>query len=288
MTKNLAALRKTRKRAMLQAMMRICVIVLSFYVGFGLLLYTCQRFFVYPGSFFGDAGARAQDVAELRFKTSDGLEAFGWYAPPSDAAKPLILFFHGNGITISTFYPKAKYYMDMGYGAFICEYRGYSGRAGKPTEQGLYNDADACLNALKEKGHEPKNMVYYGESLGTGVAVNLAAENPPKGVVLESAYSSVRDVAEINYGIYPVDWMLDDKFDSIGKIEKVKAPLLIVHGVVDGVIPFGESRRLFDKANQPKQFAGLKRGDHNDLYEHGAGQVIGGWLDKLVKADKPQ
>lgn len=288
MTGDLKTLRATRRRAMMQAMTRICVIVLSIYVGLGLLLFFGQRAFIYPGQYFGSVGTPAQEgikgPIDLRFKTADGLELHAWYTPVRDPGKPVILFFHGNGMHIKAFYPKANFYIEQGYGAFICEYRGFGGNPGKPTEQGLYNDAEACLATLKEKASQ--DVVYYGESLGTGVAVNLSLKHPPKGIVLESPYSSVVDVAKNTYGWYPVDMMVDDKFDSIGKIDQIKVPVLIVHGKIDNLIPFKLGQRLFEKANRPKELHAISGGAHEDLYSFGAGDLISNWLDKLVKGDK--
>ncbi|MEZ0261840.1 MAG: alpha/beta hydrolase [Alphaproteobacteria bacterium] len=292
MTEDLAALKARRHKAMMQGSFRLCVMALLVYVILGVLLYTFQRSFLYPGTYLPPVGTPSQEgikgLVDLRFPTADGLEGHAWYAPARDAGKPVILFLHGNGITIKSFYPKAKIYLDKGYGAFLCEYRGFGGRPGKPTEDGLYIDADACLAALKEQGHAAPEVVYLAESLGTGIAVNLSVKNPPRALILETPYSSVVDVAKLNYGWYPVDWMLEDKFDSISRIEKVKTRILIVHGNADGVIPFGEGKRLFDKAGQPKELHAIARGGHNDLYYYGAGDIITGWLDKLVKEDKAQ
>lgn len=292
MTGDLKALRATRRRAMMQAAMRICVMALSFYVVFGIILYTCQRFFLYPGQYVSDMGTPLQEgfgnFTDLHFPTADGLQGRAWYAPARDAGKPVIVFFHGNGVNIKGFAPKAQFYTDKGYGGFICEYRGFGGRSGKPTEQGLFNDAEACVSALKEKGYNSRDLVYHGESLGTGVVVHLSLGHPPRGIVLETPYSSVLDLAKTNYGWYPVDWMLEDKFDSISKIGKIKVPLLVVHGKSDAVIPYSEGQRLFDKANRPKELHAITGGGHNDLYEFGAGDIISGWLDKQIKEDKAQ
>lgn len=262
---------------------RVCSVLLALYVGVGVLLYAFQRDFIYPSrALLAPVGTPAEEnvagLEDLRFPTVDGLQLHAWYAPARDPAKPVILFFHSNGSNIKGFYPKAKVYQDKGFGVFLCEYRGYGGNPGAPTEQGLYNDATACLFELKAKGHEAWNIVYYGHSLGTGVAVDLAVRYQPRALVLESPYSSAVDIAKIRYGLYPVDWMMRDKYDSIGKIDKVKSRIFIVHGENDELIPFNSGARLFDKAKQPKAFYAIAGGRHTDLYKLGAGDVIADWL----------
>ncbi|MEZ0261839.1 MAG: alpha/beta hydrolase [Alphaproteobacteria bacterium] len=218
-------------------------------------------------------------LTDVRFLTVDGLQLHAWYTPPRDMGKPTILFLHGNSSNIKGFYPKAKIYIERGYGAFLCEYRGYGGNPGEPTEQGLYNDAEACLFALRDKGYGSWNLVYFGQSLGTGAAVDLAVKHPPKALVLESPYSSATAVAKLSYPLYPIDWMLQDKFDSISKIDKVKSRLFLVHGEADSLIPVREAARLFDKANSPKQFYSIAGGGHNDLYRRKVDGIIADWLE---------
>lgn len=261
----------------------LSVTVLAIYVGLGVLLFAYQRDFIYPNrAQFAPVGTPEEEnvagMTDLRFQTVDGLELHGWYTPARDADKPLILFFHSNGSNMKGFYPKAKVYIDKGFGAFLCEYRGYGGNPGEPSEQGLYNDAQACLFALKAKGHEPSGIVYYGHSLGTGVAVDLASKYPPRALILESAYSSVIDMAKFRYGWYPVQWMLLDKFDSHAKIDKIKSRIFFVHGEQDETIPFTSGTKLFDKAVQPKAFHAIANGRHTDLYRLGAGDIVANWL----------
>jgi fermentation-respiration switch protein FrsA (DUF1100 family) len=271
-----------KRQAVIRILVRVLGMALAIYVIFGALMYFKQRDFLYPGQHLASVGTPKErgikELSNIPFITPDGLSLHGWFAPARDFGKPVILFFHGNGSNIAGFWPKAKLYVDKGFGVFLCEYRGYGGNPGSPTEEGLYNDAQGCLFALQDKGYGPWNLVYYGESLGSGVAVDLAVKHPPKALVLECPYSSVTEVAKLSYYMYPVDWLMRDRFDSIGKIGKLKSRLFIVHGESDGLIPHVQAVRLYDKAPQPKEFHSIKGGDHNDLYAFGAGDIIADWL----------
>jgi fermentation-respiration switch protein FrsA (DUF1100 family) len=158
--------------------------------------------------------------------------------------------------------------LDAGFGLFLAEYRGYGGNAGKPDEEGLTADARAVMSYLAENGIAPSRLIVFGESLGGGPAVKMAVEVPVVGLVLESPYTSIADVAQAHYWYLPARWLVLDRWDSAGRISALRAPLLIIHGENDRVVPIRFGRRLFDLAPEPKQALFVPGAGHNDLFDH--------------------
>jgi fermentation-respiration switch protein FrsA (DUF1100 family) len=254
------------------------------YVLKGAALYAFQRKFLYvPPMRPVTATEKGITVAEP--VTADGLHLKAWFVPPK-GGKPVVLSFHGNGDDLMSSALVMPYFRGRGYGVMLCEYRGYSENPGTPDEEGLYADGRACIGWLKLHGYGADKLVLHGHSLGTGVAVQMASEIQPKFLILESAFTSIVEMAGAKYPAYPVNLMVRDRFDSLSKIGKVKSDLLMVHGALDGLIPIEMGRRLFDAASKPKTFISVKDGGHNDLYLHGGGEIIADWLDKQVKASK--
>jgi uncharacterized protein len=258
--------------------------LLFLYFGLLLILFFVQRQFMYfpdvtrPSPVvFGVADMKAAEVT-----TSDGLKLAGWYKAPPDAGKPVVILFHGNAGNIGMRNFKARLLIDAGYGALLAEYRGYGGNPGKPTEQGLYADAQAYLAWLEKQGFPPSRVVLYGESLGTGVAVQMAAEKPDyKGLILETPFSSVVSLAQKIYFFAPAWLLVRDRYDNVAKIGKIKVPLLVLHGSIDAVVPYYQGKRLFDAANEPKKMETFPLGNHNDLYNCGAGAKVLSFLGNL-------
>lgn len=217
----------------------------------------------------------AENIVEIvRVTTQDGLDLEGWYIAPQAQNKPVIVDFHGNAGHYGHRLPKMAGFVRAGYGLLLAEYRGYGGNPGKISEQGLYDDARAYMDWLAAKGLEQGQTVLYGESLGTGVAVQMATEHSVSAVVLESPYSSIAEVAQSIYFFMPVKWLMKDQFQSTGKIAAVKAPLLIIHGAKDTTIPIRFARKLYQAALQPKSFVALEEAGHNNIYEYGAEERI--------------
>jgi len=167
----------------------------------------------------------------------------------------------------------------------LVSYRGYAGNPGTPTEEGLYADGRAALGFLAERGIGPGGVVLYGESLGSGVAVDVArqqaASEPVAAVILESPFSSIADVAQTHYPFVPARWLVKDRFDSVAKIAAIGTPLLILHGGRDRVVPQRFGRRLFAAAAQPKENRWFDEAGHSDLYSHGAAQVATAFIERV-------
>lgn len=202
---------------------------------------------------------------EISVRTDDGLNLKAWYAPATSKACTIV-FFHGNGDSLLTSSQIANPYIAAGYGFLVAEYRGYSGLPGSPTEAGLYADASADLRGLKARGVDEQHVILYGHSLGTGVAVEMATEFHPEGVMLLAPYLSIPKAAQSQYPFLPASLMALDRFDNEERIELVHAPLLIANGDQDGVIPPSQGRKLYSIANEPKEFHSLAGRGHNDAF----------------------
>ncbi len=216
---------------------------------------------------FGLAGGPAAinlPYEDVYFKTQDGVTLNGWFIP-KEGARYTLLFCHGNAGNISHRLSKIEMLHHLGINIFIFDYRGYGKSAGRPSEKGLYRDADAAYGYLIEtKGISKENIIAYGESLGGAVAVELASHKELKALIVEEAFTSVADVAKTIYPFLPKG-VLSSKFDSVSKIKDIRAPKLIIHSRDDEIIPFRMGKMLFDAAAQPKEFA-IIHGSHNTAY----------------------
>lgn len=249
------------------------------YCGFIVFLYMSQRNFIY----FPDpnrpspSAYGATDMEVIRVTTEDGLQLEGWYKAPQ-GGKPVIVVFHGNASHQGMSAQKIRPFLKAGYGALLPAYRGYAGNPGHPSEEGLYRDADAFVRWLTADRAVPeKNIVLYGESLGTGVAVEMAARtfSSIRALVLESPYTNFVDMARRQYFFIPfLSHLVRDRYDTLEKIGMVRAPLLIVSGGRDMVVPSQMGQDVFDAANDPKTIIDIPQAGHNDLYAFGAGEKI--------------
>lgn len=210
--------------------------------------------------------------------TNDGLTITSWYAPPRDAAKPIIVFFQGNAGHSGHRSFKVRPWLGEGYGVLMVGYRGYGSNAGSPTEKGLYRDARSVMDSLKDRGVIGSSLVLFGESLGTGVAVQMATEYSVAGLVLESPYSSTTDVGAWRYPFLPVRYLMWDKYESIDKIGNVHVPLLLMHGVADKVIPIQFGKKLFAAANEPKRALYMPNLGHDTVYNDEAREAVSHFL----------
>ena len=206
-------------------------------------------------------------IQDIRLTTADGERLVAWYLPPR-SGKPLILYFDGNGGVLSRQTDRWRAIASAGAGFLAVGYRGYSGSSGHPTEAGLHEDARAAYAWVAAR-YPVSAIVIQGHSLGTGVAVRLAAERPTRALILESPFTSTVDVAERWMPILPVRLFIWDRFMSRDWISHVHYPVMVIHGDKDGVIDFSFGQRLFDLANLPKTFVRMPGGGHDDLVGRG-------------------
>lgn len=253
------------------------------YVAMLALLYIKQREMMYPRNAARAeiASANLPGVEEAALTAADGEKLIAWVVPPRDG-KPVLLFFHGNAGNFGRPIRQMRFraLTEDGTGLFAVNYRGYGGSTGSPSEDGLAQDARAAYAAAVAR-FGAERLVGYGESLGTGVVLKLAAEAPLEAVILEAPYLSTAAVAQQLYPYIPVGLVMHDQFHSDQVIGKVKAPLLILHGQRDGVIPFSQGEALFGLANPPKRFVRFPEGNHENLPAHGSVPEIRRFLADL-------
>lgn len=254
----------------MQTLKSVLLIALACYVGLVALMYVVQRALMYfpYAERMAPADADFPQAAEVELKTADGVRVFAWTVPPKPG-RPVIVYFHGNGGSLAHRVLRFRRLVDDGTGLVALSYRGYGGSQGSPTEDGLIADGRAALDFARATYPDAK-ILLWGESLGTGVAVAIAAETDVAAVILEAPFTSAADVAFSAYPFIPVSLLMKDQFRSDGRIGKVRAPLLIMHGARDRVVPYRLGERLFALANEPKQFVRFADGGHEDLdrYDH--------------------
>ena len=194
--------------------------------------------------------------------TEDGVRLHGWYIP-RHGSKQALLFFHGNAGNISHRGASVEIFHRLGLNVFIFDYRGYGKSQGKPDEKGLYKDARAAWRYLsKERGFDQEKIILFGRSLGGAVAAKLAAEIQPGGLILESTFSSAKDVANAVFPVLSRLIFLRYDFDTAAHVRRVACPVLVLHSPDDEIIPFRLGEKVFQAANEPKSFVKM-RGDHN-------------------------
>ena len=200
-------------------------------------------------------------LEDVTLDTADGFRLRAWYWP---GTRPITLvIFHGNGGNRLHRLDWAVGFHRRGFGVFLLDYRGYGGSEGSPTEEGLYLDGEATVRWLEAKG--AGKLVYVGESLGSGVAVEMAVRQPPAALIVQSGFSSAVDVARNAYPFLPVGLLMKDRYENADKIGKVKSPCLFIHGEKDRIVPVDLGRRLFERASEPKEIFLLPAADHNHL-----------------------
>ena len=218
-------------------------------------------------------------------ESADGLDLLSWYAK-GQPKEPIVVYLHGNAGNISSREHKVRPFLDVGFGVLLVGYRGFGINPGKPSEEGLYADARAAMSILDEIHDRGRPIILYGESLGTAVATNLAAElaragTPAAALILEAPFTSVISVAKYHYPFVPVKWLLKDHFDQASRISGILAPVLIFHGDQDKTIPIRLGKALFEKALMPKQSKWFEGAGHNDLFDFGAGELSVKFIQRL-------
>jgi hypothetical protein len=256
-------------------------IILAVLVGYGGLLgvmYVFQRALMYFPDPTRTPPARAglPQAEEVVLTASDGEKLIAWHVA-ARGEKPVVLYFHGNAGALNLRIHRFAWVIADGYGLLALSYRGYGGSTGEPSEDGLIRDARAAYDyaAARCPG---KHIVLFGESLGTGVATALAAEREIGGLILDAPYTSAADVGAAAYPFVPVRWMIKDTFRSDKRIAKVSAPVLVLHGERDRVVPIRFGEQVFALAHEPKRMVRFPAGNHVDLDDHGAIDAVKAFL----------
>jgi fermentation-respiration switch protein FrsA (DUF1100 family) len=222
------------------------------------------------------------EAEEVTLKASDGVPLVAWHVAPRDY-KPVIIYFHGNGGALRYRVGRFRKLISDGIGIVAVEYRGYGGSGGSPTEPGLIADGEAAY-AFAAAHYKTQQLVLWGESLGTAIAVRLAAERPVARVILEAPFTSAAAVADLRYWYLPIRLLMKDQYRSDAFIGRIIAPVLILHGVHDHTVPFAMGMRMFELTKAPKHIVRFLDGDHENLDANGAlravAQFLAGDLDE--------
>ena len=246
------------------------------YIFFGFLLFVFQRKIIFnkSGKPKDPRHYSLKKTKEIFIKTKDKISLLAWFHE-GDKQMPILVYFHGNSFDIGERAYRIKRYNDAGFSTLLVSWRGFSGNDGNPTEKNLYLDGNATIDwVLKNTKFKIEDIVNYGESLGSGVAVELNLKYNFLCTVLEAPFTSISDVANERYKIYPSKYLVKDKFDNLSKIDKIKSPLLVISGLKDEVVPHKHSILLFDKANNQKKSLFIDEAMHNNLYDYGIEKTI--------------
>ncbi len=263
---------------------KLALIFTVVYVVAVMALYFLQRRLIYhpdPTRYIPASHGLA-NIEEVFLKTRDGERIVAWWSPAAPG-KPTLLYFHGNAGGLLTRSDRIQLFTEAGYGLFMPSYRGYSGSTGLPSEKANIADAALAYDYLLKQGVAADRIVLYGESLGTGVAVQTAASHRVGAVVLDSPYTSLVDIAKEVYFFVPVELLMVDRYESKAFIGRVHAPLLILHGESDIVVSPKLSEKLFKLANEPKERVIIPEAGHSDIYYFGAFATLKRFLAAHVK-----
>ena len=209
---------------------------------------------------------------EVLIDVEKNLKLKAWLIENDFKNKKTLVFFHGNAGNLSNRTYKLNQLSKLDLNIIILAWRSFSGNEGEPSEQNLYNDAKKTIDWLNSRGVKNKNIILYGESLGTGIAVELGQTNQFGGIILESPFTSMTNAAKNIYPWLPVKYLLKDKYDSEKKIKNLQIPILIMHGKKDNIVPFKMGKKLYDLANNPKFFYFTEKDDHMMTFDE---QLVG-------------
>ena len=228
-----------------------------------IFIYFYQRNLLYHPSDNNYQGDKIQfDYEEIFIKVDEEIKLKSWIIEKDFKNYKTLVIFHGNAGHLSNRIYKLNELYKLNINILLISWRGFSGNKGSPTEQNLYKDAEAAIKWLNEKNINNNQIILYGESLGSGVAVELGKKNNFSSIILESPFTSIENSAKIYYPYLPVKFLLKDRYDSISKIKKINSPILIMHGRKDDIVPFFMGKKLFEKANSPKDSYFTDSDDH--------------------------
>ena len=242
--------------------------IIVIYASVLILLFIFQRSLMYhpqENNYFGDK--LEVEVEKVKIITSDNINLLGWFHKKDLKKFKTIVYFHGNAGKLENRIHKLNHFKDMDVNFLIIAWRGFSGNKGKPSEKGLYIDANSAIVWLKKLGLVEKDIILYGESLGTGVATEIAQSNNYAGLVLETPFTSMIEAAKNFYPYIPVSLLIKDKYDNQKKIKNINTPVLVMHGEIDQIVPFWMGKKIYEIANQPKHSYFTKYDDHMMEYD---------------------
>ncbi len=243
--------------------MEIILGIIVIYVSVLVILFIFQRNLMYHPSennYFGDK--LEVNIEKVNIKTSDNINLLGWFHKKDLNKFKTIVYFHGNAGTLDNRIHKLNHFKDMDVNFLIIAWRGFSGNKGKPTEEGLYIDGLGAVNWIINQGVKEEDIILYGESLGTGIATEIAQNKNFAGVILETPFTSMIKAAKEFYPYIPVNLLLKDRYENYKKVKNINIPILVMHGEQDIIVPFKMGKKIYNLANEPKYSYFTKHDNH--------------------------
>ena len=262
--------------------LEIIIGTLVIYLSILILLFIFQRNLMYhpnENNYFGDK--LEVDVDKVKIRTTDNISLLGWFHKKNLKNFKTILYFHGNAGNLENRIYKLNHFKDLDVNFLIIAWRGFSGNDGKPSENNLYIDGKSAMEWLKKNGVDENNIIIYGESLGTGVATEIAQNGNFAGLILETPFTSMVEAAKNFYPYIPVGLLLKDKYENQKKIKNINIPILVMHGEADKIVPFWMGKKIFDLANNPKYSYFTKHDDHMMEYDTYLVSMLNDFLKRL-------
>ena len=263
----------------------LTLIILTFLIFYFIIVisvYFFQRNLLYHPSENNYHGDKILiNIKKVAIKTKDNIDLLSWHHAKKNKQYKTILFLHGNAGSLENRIHKINHFREIPVNLLIIAWRGFSGNKGKPSEEGLYEDARSAIEWLKHNGVEEKNIILYGESLGTAVAIEVAQNKNFAGIILESPFTSMIDAGKDKYPFLPISLLLKDKYQSDLKIKNIKMPILIMHGKVDNIVPFHMGQKMFDLANEPKYYYFPEYDNHMMNYDKNLLKNINTYINSL-------
>lgn len=265
---------------MLRAIALVLLLTFTAYVTLCVYMWATQKSLIFePTPLLQSTPDRmGLEYTELHIPSGIGAERGdmdAWWIPAAHGDSPTFLYLHGNDRNIASNLSHVQRLHDLGYNVLLVDYRGFGkSSGGQPSEAKVFEDAEATWHYLVEQGHiAPHRLFIYGHSLGGAIAIDLASHHPEAaGLIVESTFTSMLEMGELNYGYLPVSLLLNQRFESLSKMDKLKIPLLIIHGTWDNLVPVAMAKRLYAAAPGPKSMTLIEGGGHNN-----SGSV--GWVE---------
>lgn len=267
---------------MIKLISNLLTLIAAIYAGVIGYFYLKQNTLIFPASrdALSDPISVGPDFQQDKFVTSDGLELAAWYHPPRDD-RPVILYFHGNAGTLNSRAERFATFAQMGLGVFAPEYRGYAANPGKPSEAKLASDAITAYGYLREKGITPSRIIVMGESLGTYLAAYLAVHCPIRALALDSPFTSVADVGAERFPFLPVRSLISDRMETLGLIEQLHAPILVMFSIHDRTVPPAQAQQVYDAVRGSKRLFVARHGGHSSVLENGGYAALQAFIGAL-------
>ena len=263
-------------------MFTITIIIISCYLIVVAFVFFNQRNLLYhPFENNYNKDSANFSYEEILIPTSNENNLKAWFHKKDLKQKKTLVFFHGNAGDLRNRIYKLNLIKDFDINFLIVAYRGFSGNEGKPSETGLYDDARSTLDWLKKQGVREDNIILYGESLGTGVSVEVAQNKKFAGIILESPFTSMVDAGKFYYFYLPVSLLLKDRYETVKKLKNIKIPILVMHGKKDKIVPFHMGQKVFEIANEPKFSYFPEEDDHMMDYNKNLLKALNNFFQSL-------